>query len=582
MMFGIIVSNGPPFFVEIYLQKNSTCPLTETSTRVVETSSRFSERSGSRGFDCQATSSMYVGGDTVSSRSLDAYDVVDSALITREETLEPMELREGMIFDSKKVLMHMVRDFHIRNHQEIKVVRSSDVYWIVVCKNKDSGCEWSLKARLRKSLGKFQIMETSGPRTCLRTTVTQDHPNLTSYDILEIVKDQIVVDPMVKEKVLMATVKSIFGYQPGRKKIRDAKKLAMDEEHGSWEGSYEDLPFLMEAFQCFNVGTKVDWFFKEDEMEDRGSLEEVTFKRLFWAFKPCIDGFEHGMPVIHIDGTHLYGPYSGVLLSAVAVDGSSHILPLAFAIVKSENVSSWGWFMDRLRRFVAGRRHGICVISDRHAGIIATMQQIGWCEPLDHHRFCIRHLAANFCTAHRRKGLKNRIVELASQVQEKKFEYLWEQLLIVEPRTAKWFEDKPLSKWSLAYDGGKRYGMMTTNHAESWNNANLDARKLPISSLVRALFLKTVEYFDERRLEIATELSKGLLLTNHASKRLSRSIVRARGHSVKVYDRNSLLFEVVTRKVDQKGGGISIPLGFPSTSVFVGNGNSIVFHVLML
>ncbi|XP_074347637.1 uncharacterized protein LOC141686503 [Apium graveolens] len=440
-------------------------------------------------------------------------------------------------------------------------------------------------------------METSAPHTCLRIIVTQDHPNLTSHDILELVKDQIVVDPMVKEKVLMATVKSIFGYQPGRKKIRDAKKLAMDEEHGSWECSYEDLPFLMEAFQCFNMGTKVDWFFKEDEIEDRGSLEvfylfilvshtflndfpylcnvfvvneyimsylehEVTFKRLFWAFKPCIDGFEHCMPVIHIDGTHLYGPYSGVLLSDVAVDGFSHILPLAFFIVESENVSSWGWFMDRLRRFVVGRRHGIYVISDRHAGIIAAMQQIGWCEPLDHHRFCIRHLAVNFCTTHRRKGLKNRLVELASQVQEKKFEFLWEQLLIVESRTAEWFEVKPLSKWSLAYDGGKRCGMMTTNHAKSWNNAIFDARKLPINSLVRVLFLKTVEYFDERRLEITTELSKGRLFTNHASKRLSRSIVRARGHSVKVYDRNSLLLEVVTRKyitanvVDRNNGRI--------------------------
>ncbi|XP_074352751.1 uncharacterized protein LOC141691899 [Apium graveolens] len=305
-------------------------------------------------------------------------------------------------------------------------------------------------------------METSGPHTCLRTTVTQDHPNLTSHYILELIKDQIVVDPTVKEKVLMVTVKSIFGYQPGRKKIRDAKKLAMDEEHDSWEGSYEDLPFLMEVLQCFNVGSKIDWVFKEDGMEDRGSLEltsilylylehEVTFKRLFWVFKPCIDG-------VRSHETHIYGPYPSVLLSVVAVDGFSHILSLAFSIVESENDSSWGWFMDRLRKFVA------------------------------------------------------------------------------------------------AYDGGKCYGMMTTNHAESWNNAILDVKKLPISSLVRSLFLKTVEYFDERRLEISTELSKGRLFTNHASKRLSRSIVCARGHSVKVYDRNSWLFEVVTRKVDQKGG----------------------------
>ncbi|XP_074352977.1 uncharacterized protein LOC141692137 [Apium graveolens] len=309
----------------------------------------------------------------------------------------------------------------------------------------------------------------------------------------------------------------------------------MDEEHGTWEGSYEDLPFFMEVLQCFNVGTKVDWIFKEDEIEDLNEYIMSLFgtgndiQETIMGFQPCIDGFDH-------------------------LDDFSHILPLTFAIVESENVSSWGWFMDRLRRFVAGRRYGICVISDRHAGIIAAMQQIGWCEPLDHHRFCIRHLATNFATAHRRKGLKNRLVELASQVQEKKFDFIWEQLLIEESRTAKWFEDKPLSKWSLAYDGGKRFGTMTTNHAKSWNNMILDARKLLISSLVRALFFKTVEYIDERRLKIATELAKGRLFTNHASKRLSRSIVRDRGLSVKFYDQNSLLFKVVTRKVDQKGG----------------------------
>ena len=72
-------------------------------------------------------------------------------------------------------------------------------------------------------------------------------------------------------------MKNVFGYQPGRKKIRDAKKQAMDEAHGSWEASYEDLPYLMEVLQSFNVGTKVDWVFKEDDSEDRESLEVFFF-----------------------------------------------------------------------------------------------------------------------------------------------------------------------------------------------------------------------------------------------------------------------------------------------------------------
>ncbi|XP_074323756.1 uncharacterized protein LOC141660669 [Apium graveolens] len=250
----------------------------------------------------------------------------------------------------------------------------------------------------------------------------------------------------------------------------------------------------------------------------------MTFKRLFWALKPCIDGFEHCIPVILIDGTHLYGPYLGVLLSATAVDGFSHLLPLAFSIVEAENVSSWGWFMDRLRKFVAGKRHGICGISDRHAGIMAAMKKSGWCEPHDHHRFCIRHLASNFCNAHKKKGLKKNLVELASQVQPKKFLLLWEQLVAAEPRATEWFEDKPLEKWSLAHDGGKRFGIMTTNHAESWNNAILEARNLPITSLVRALFEKLVDYFDARRVEIATQTLNGQIFTKVINMKLIQAI----------------------------------------------------------
>ena len=64
----------------------------------------------------------------------------------------------------------------------------------------------------------------------------------------------------------------------------------------------------------------------------------------------------------------IYGPYVGVLLSATAVDGFNYILPLAF---EAENLSSCEWFMERVRS-VVGRRHKICVISDRHVGIIAA------------------------------------------------------------------------------------------------------------------------------------------------------------------------------------------------------------------
>lgn len=58
---------------------------------------------------------------------------------------------------------------------------------------------------------------------------------------------------------------------------------------------------------------------------------------------------------------------------------------------------------------------------------------------------------------------------------------------------------------------------MTTNHAESWNKAILDARKLLVASLVWVLFQKTVEYFDQRRLKIALQVFKGQIFTKYAN-----------------------------------------------------------------
>ncbi|XP_074356622.1 uncharacterized protein LOC141696371 [Apium graveolens] len=95
---------------------------------------------------------------------------------------------------------------------------------------------------------------------------------------------------------------------------------------------------------------------------------------------------------------------------------------------------------------------------------------------------------------------------------------------------------------------------MTTNHAESWNNAIINARNLPITSLVRSLFEKVINYFDARRVEIATQSLNGGIFTKYGTIKLNRAIARASGHQVKLFDIDTWLFQVTTRKDDLKGG----------------------------
>ncbi|KAL0431136.1 UNVERIFIED_CONTAM: hypothetical protein Sradi_0739600 [Sesamum radiatum] len=66
------------------------------------------------------------------------------------------------------------------------------------------------------------------------------------------------------------------------------------------------------------------------------------------------------------------------MLIAAAMDGNQQVLPLAFAIVDDESTSSWKWFLTLLSRHVIRGRRGVCLISDRHPGIIKAINKEKW------------------------------------------------------------------------------------------------------------------------------------------------------------------------------------------------------------
>jgi len=47
-------------------------------------------------------------------------------------------------------------------------------------------------------------------------------------------------------------------------------------------------------------------------------------------------------------GCHFKGPFGGIMLSTVALDGNNGLFPVAVAIVEVENRDSWTWFIELL------------------------------------------------------------------------------------------------------------------------------------------------------------------------------------------------------------------------------------------
>ena len=64
------------------------------------------------------------------------------------------------------------------------------------------------------------------------------------------------------------------------------------------------------------------------------------FQRIFKAFHPSIEGFNHCRPILGIDGTHLYGKYKGMLMIAIGCDGNNLLFLLAFSIIEGVNIDS--------------------------------------------------------------------------------------------------------------------------------------------------------------------------------------------------------------------------------------------------
>ena len=100
-----------------------------------------------------------------------------------------------------------------------------------------------------------------------------------------------------------------------------------------------------------------------------------VFQRVFWAFHPSIEGFNHCRPILSIDGTHLYGKYKGTLMIAMGCGGNNQLFPLEFSIIEEENIDSWRWFLACIRNKVT-QWMGLCVITDRHPDIMATMTDV--------------------------------------------------------------------------------------------------------------------------------------------------------------------------------------------------------------
>ncbi|XP_074321488.1 uncharacterized protein LOC141658418 [Silene latifolia] len=233
----------------------------------------------------------------------------------------------------------------------------------------------------------------------------------------------------------------------------------------------------------------------------------------------------------------------------MSIDANNQIFPVAFAIVEAENTDSWPWFMSCIRVFVT-KRSGLCVISDRHKGIMKAMSEVGsgWEEPYAYHRVCIRHLASNVNTRFRNTAVKEMFGSTVMQLQNKKFDIGFRRLGELNREAQQYVVEIGIKKWSICHDGGHRYGILTTNLAEAFNNVLKGARFLPVTALIKCVFFRVNAYFVERREFARKRLMKGLHYSPKITTLLEENCQKGAYHKVVAFDHVGGVYQVTTRR----------------------------------
>ncbi|KAL0419171.1 UNVERIFIED_CONTAM: hypothetical protein Sradi_1330600 [Sesamum radiatum] len=406
-----------------------------------------------------------------------------------------------MLFKTKEELMEAVQDHSIRHaRREYYVTESSKTKWKVLCKH-----------------------STEGHVKC--------NPSYGIKHVIQNVKDQ-------------------TGYDVPYQKAWYSLKMAREIVYGTWESSVKKLPAYLGAIQKYNPGTIVEWKHKGFQ----ASTGKYVMGYVFWAFKPCIDGFQFCRNVISVDGTHLYTKYKYKLLIAAAMDGNQQVLPLAFAVVDEETYPSWKWFLQQLSRHVIRGRRGMCLISDRHGGLIKAVREgPDFVSPHGVHRYCLRHVCSNFNSTIKNVVLKDLCWQAGSEYQSRKFNRIMDEIKKQDVKAFAYLDAINKEKWTASHDGGWRCGILTTNMSECINGVLKGARRLPVSALVEITLERTVHYFHVRAIKGQKMLQNNQLWTDFACKMFISWQQKAVEHTVTKYSHAQQSASVVTRRQGRHG-----------------------------
>ncbi|CAL5421078.1 unnamed protein product [Camellia sinensis] len=318
-----------------------------------------------------------------------------------------------------------------------------------------------------------------------------------------------------------------YGLETTRMQLYRGKRKAMEAIEGNHAEAYTKLPMYAAEVLRTNPGSLVK-IERERKPPSKPNLPHLlsTFKRIFLSFAAIQHGFKEGCrPFIAVDGCHLKGPFGGILLAAVGLDGNNGLYPIAIGVVESECKDSWAFFLYHLNTIFGNgpQNMPLTIMSDGQKGIEPAMRQV---IPQATHRRCCRHIFSNLKGKFPGLKIKRAFWAAAKAYTVKDFNIAMGQMLELSSEAHSWLSKFLVEIWARhTFDHRVKSEHVTSNMVKSFNNWIGNVRGKPILTLLENIILKLMNKLHKRFEEAASWQS---LVTPNIKKKLEKVVLQSR------------------------------------------------------
>ncbi|WVZ90494.1 LOW QUALITY PROTEIN: hypothetical protein U9M48_036792 [Paspalum notatum var. saurae] len=374
---------------------------------------------------------------------------------------------EGSTYPTMKEFKIALCMYAIKGEFEFNTAKSGKHRFRAYCSRKHvDKCSWRIYASSTVDRSSVVVRKNPCDHTCFSTRRKKKVKNATKHWVCEKVKDFLIDDATLKAKALKAQIESC---SPSSSVIID---------HHTING-------------------------------------KIRFRRLFFALKPCIEGFLSGCrPYLAIDSTFLTGRFKGQLASASAVDGHNWLYPVAFGVFDSETNDNWIWFMERLREAIGSPR-GLAICTDAGQPV---MEGVGKVFPEAEHRECMFHLVNNFKKKYNGKVFDDHLWAAAYSWNPYLFEKYWATMDQAKPEATNYLKRCHTRLWTRSqFRTICKVDYVTNNLVQCLNNWIKHHKSLNLDDLMDKIRQLLMMKWNQRR-KVASKL-EGLILP-HIIKKL--------------------------------------------------------------